>query len=67
MRVLSATVRVADMFCKHCDVTPGSGCSIFPSCIVKPFPTLRLAEGVYRQPPLHDAWIEPIRVAAPAS
>lgn len=67
MRVLSAAVRAADMICKICDVTPGSGSSIFPSCIVKPFPTLRLAEGVYRQPPLHDAWIEPIRVAAPAS
>ena len=67
MRVLSAAVRAADMFCKHCDVTPGSGNSIFLSCIATPFPTLRLAEGVYRQPPLHDAWIEPIRVAAPAS
>ncbi len=38
-----------------------------PLCIVKPFPTLRLAEGVYWQPPLHDAWVEPTRVAAPAS
>ena len=55
------------MICKHCDVTPGSGSSIFPLCIVKPFPTLRLAEGVYRQPPLHDAWVEPTWVAAPAS
>lgn len=24
------------MLCKHCDVTPGSGSSIFPLCIVKP-------------------------------